>query len=58
MSGLGAFVAGAADVMADHHWESTAGDLAIEVASGLVGGAAGAKIDAVFVAAPVGFIVR
>ncbi len=51
---LGAFIAGAADVKADHHWESSAGDLALEVAGGLLAGPAGAKIDAVFVAAPVG----
>jgi acetyl-CoA C-acetyltransferase len=51
---LGVFIAAAADGKADHHWESSAGDLAIEVAGGLVGGPAGGKIDAVFVAAPVG----
>jgi acetyl-CoA C-acetyltransferase len=54
VSGLGAFLAAAADLKADHHWEASAGDLALEVAGGLVGGPAGAKIDAVFVAAPIG----
>ena len=51
---LGAFIAAAADFKADHHWDASAGDLAIEVAGGLCAGPAGARIDAVFVAAPAG----
>src|SRR5438552_2604099 len=51
---LGAFIAAAADLKADHRWEASAGDLALEVAAELLAGPAGAKIDAVFVAAPVG----
>ncbi len=51
---LGVFLSGAADLKADHLWDASAGDLALQVAGELVAGPAGAKIDAVFVAAPVG----
>jgi acetyl-CoA acetyltransferase len=48
-----AWIAGAADVRADHHWETSAGDLALRVAGDLLAGEAGASVDALFVAAPV-----
>jgi acetyl-CoA C-acetyltransferase len=48
-----AWISGAADVRADHHWEASAGDLARRVTEGLFTLPAGEAIDALFVAAPV-----
>lgn len=43
----------ASDLRADHHWDASAGDLALRCAGSLLDGPFGAHVDAVFVAAPV-----
>lgn len=43
----------ASDVRADHHWDASAGDLALRCAGSLLDGPFGEHIDTVFVAAPV-----
>lgn len=43
----------ASDLRADHHWDASAGDLALRAAGSLLDGPFGAHIDSVFVAAPV-----
>lgn len=43
----------ASDLRADHHWDASAGDLALRCAGSLLEGRLAEHIDAVFVAAPV-----
>lgn len=43
----------ASDLRADHHWDASAGDLALRSVGSLLDGPFGALIDTVFVAAPV-----
>lgn len=48
-----AWLVGASDVRADHHWDVSAGDLALRCAGSLLEGPLAESIDSVFVAAPV-----